>query len=291
MTLTARINLANFDRALGRYDAADAGFRSVLDSWARTQETDHPEALGALANLGRIYRERGDPVRAEQLLRDADERWHRRMGATHPTGAIFRRNVGGVLADRGHYDEAGRLLHEALDRLRAGTARRTRRSPKRCTSWDNWRAGAATSPRLNRGWARRSRCAATPGRAALPDGEEPRGTGSGTTRRQRPGQRTATARRRGRQSATRAPREPSPRRLGDARSRAGAADSKERLTDSSGEPATVHGCRPVTCPDDHTSEGEGQRQQSRLGLVEPIVSNHSFGHNLHETWRGDAHEW
>ncbi len=41
------------------------------------------------------------------------------------------------------------------------TARRTRRSPRRCTSWDNWRAGAATSPRLNRGSAKRSRCAAS----------------------------------------------------------------------------------------------------------------------------------
>ena len=116
LTLTARLNLANFDRALGRYDAAEA---YVYDSWARRQGTDSPEAVGALANLGRILRERGDPVRAEPLLRDADERWHRRMGATNPTGAIFRRNVGGALADRGQYDEAGRLLHEALDRLRA----------------------------------------------------------------------------------------------------------------------------------------------------------------------------
>ena len=63
---------------------------------------------------------------------------------------------------RGEYDEAAHLLREVLDRIRAAyQARRTWRSPRRCTSWDNWRAGEVTSPRLNRGSAKRSRCAAS----------------------------------------------------------------------------------------------------------------------------------
>src|SRR5687768_1479895 len=54
-----------------------------------------------LAGLGRLYRERGDAARAEQILREADERWRRRMGAAHPTGAVIRRHLGAVMADRG----------------------------------------------------------------------------------------------------------------------------------------------------------------------------------------------
>jgi len=104
---------------MGRYDAAEAGTRTVLESWARTQGADSPNAIGALTNLGQIYRDRGDLARAEEILRDSDERWHRRMGAAHPTGAIIRRNLAGTLADRGQSDEAGRLLREVLDRIRA----------------------------------------------------------------------------------------------------------------------------------------------------------------------------
>ena len=33
--------------------------------------------------------------------------------------------------------------------------------PRRCTSWESWRAGAVTSSRLNRDSAKRSRCAAS----------------------------------------------------------------------------------------------------------------------------------
>lgn len=119
MTLTARNNLANIDRVAGRYDAADAGFRSVLDAWVRLQGPEYPDAVAALAGLGRTYRDRGDLARSEEALREADARWHRRMGPAVPTGAIIRRNLGGALADSGHYDEAARLLREALDRLPA----------------------------------------------------------------------------------------------------------------------------------------------------------------------------
>ena len=162
LTLTARNNLANFDRVLGRYDAAEAGFRSVLDSWARTQGPDHPDAVGALANLGRIYRERGDPARAEQT----SPRCGRTLAPPNGRNASYGRNhsAGTSEAPWPTADSTTRpgvfcARHSIGSELR--TARRTRRSPKRCTSWDNWRAGAATSPRLNRGSARRSRCAAS----------------------------------------------------------------------------------------------------------------------------------
>jgi hypothetical protein len=62
LTLSARNNRANLDRMLGRFDEAEAGLRSVLDSWARTQGTDHPNALITLAGVGRVHRDRGDPA-------------------------------------------------------------------------------------------------------------------------------------------------------------------------------------------------------------------------------------
>jgi hypothetical protein len=52
LTVSARSNLANIDRVLGRFDAAEAGTRTVLDSWVRRQGPDNPNAVGALTNLG-----------------------------------------------------------------------------------------------------------------------------------------------------------------------------------------------------------------------------------------------
>ena len=71
------------------------------------------------------------------------------------------------------------------------TARRTRRSPRPCTSWDNWRAAAATSPRRNHGSAKRSRCAARSWRAARLTAKTLAALGAARLAGTRPVQRTA----------------------------------------------------------------------------------------------------
>jgi len=99
---------------LGRYDEADAIFRSVLEKRSAELGADHKDVLESTADLAMLTYARGDWVEAESRLRTVLESERRLYGETHAKIASTLNNLASALARQGRHEDAADAQREAL---------------------------------------------------------------------------------------------------------------------------------------------------------------------------------
>ena len=88
------------------FEAARAGFESVIADWIDLASADHPERLKSMSNLGRVLLKQGELERAEQQLLEVQALREAKLGADHPDVIRSRIDVGLVYAAQTRFDEA-----------------------------------------------------------------------------------------------------------------------------------------------------------------------------------------
>jgi serine/threonine protein kinase/tetratricopeptide (TPR) repeat protein len=94
-------------------EEAEKLFHRRIEILRKASEPDHPNVAMALDQLGRLARERGDPVAAETYLRNAIDIQRRRLENDHPDIATSLCGLSSLRSDAGDFDQAEEMLTEA----------------------------------------------------------------------------------------------------------------------------------------------------------------------------------
>jgi tetratricopeptide (TPR) repeat protein len=98
----------------GRYDEAVALQRQVLPRLEQLRGPEAPDVAILLNNMGRAYKEKGDPRRAIPLHQRAISIYEKAYGTGHPMVAFAWNNVGTALLDERDYRGAIAAFERAL---------------------------------------------------------------------------------------------------------------------------------------------------------------------------------
>ncbi|MEX1366373.1 MAG: tetratricopeptide repeat-containing serine/threonine-protein kinase [Nannocystaceae bacterium] len=119
---------ARLDSSLGVLHSVSGEYAQALECFERAHEIlgaqldpEHPEAVGALENIGLAYVELGQPQRGAELLSRSAAIMEKVLGPQHPDYGHSLMNLGYVAGVLGHHDEAiehySRMLHITRDAL------------------------------------------------------------------------------------------------------------------------------------------------------------------------------
>ena len=99
-------------RGCGEYDKAREAW---LESQAlAAQDDDEHTAFQALAELAQLYRDLGEPQKAEALLQEGLHQAQQSIGSPSPAAAILYVGLGDLFREWGAYEQAAGYLREAL---------------------------------------------------------------------------------------------------------------------------------------------------------------------------------
>lgn len=115
-TLNSELELSELYEDEGKYDAAEALLKNLLDVDRRLGRETAPEAIAALHTLAGIASDsRGDYARAESLNRRALESERRVLGETDAVTLATMNNLAAVLAREGKYPQAEELYRKLIE--------------------------------------------------------------------------------------------------------------------------------------------------------------------------------
>jgi tetratricopeptide (TPR) repeat protein/predicted Ser/Thr protein kinase len=106
--------LGHVEISAGRYDEAEALYRSAYDIWRELLGENHPTLGAHLNNLGNLYNHRLDRVRAKQAFEQALALRESVLGPDHPDIAGNLHNLGLVLQELGEPEQARQLFERSL---------------------------------------------------------------------------------------------------------------------------------------------------------------------------------
>lgn len=105
---------ARYLEAAGRYQSAEAEYRSVLDTQSRLLGDDHTDALATRHGLAWILFRRGRPDDAKAEFEMTLAARQRLLGEDHPDSLTTRTGLARVLCDQRHFDDAKAELQAVL---------------------------------------------------------------------------------------------------------------------------------------------------------------------------------
>ena len=106
--------LGNMYQKLGKYDQADALFRSSLERRKSIAGPNSPEVAEGLVALGALRLDQGQLAEAERLVREGLAIDRARLPAQDPSLAKAESALGRIQEERGAYDEAVKTLNETI---------------------------------------------------------------------------------------------------------------------------------------------------------------------------------
>lgn len=92
-------------------------FQQVYDGWAKTLGLDNPSTLGAVNNLGLVYKDQGKLEEAKEMLQQALAGYEKSLGKDHVSTLAVANDLLNLDSDQGKLKEAKFVskLHGSTD--------------------------------------------------------------------------------------------------------------------------------------------------------------------------------
>jgi len=113
--LTSQLRLADANRRLGNFKAAENLCLSSLEMSERLLGINNPTTITIINNLAVLYNNQGDYERATLFYTRALEASDRLVGSEHPSTLTTVANLAGLYLDKGDYRQAEDLLLRTLE--------------------------------------------------------------------------------------------------------------------------------------------------------------------------------
>ena len=107
-------NLAELNRAQGRYAEAEPLYNRSLEIREKALGPDHPSVATALNNLAALYQSQGRYAEAEPLCKRSLKITEKALGPDHPSVATMLNNLAALYQSQGRYGEAQALFKRSL---------------------------------------------------------------------------------------------------------------------------------------------------------------------------------